>query len=142
MTRQQVRGVLFDLLWRSFRYLSDCVCLQMQAVRQAIRPKLKPQERHLFAVWYEAQDWLAGLVPIVLSSSPNLLLPTLQKLEFATDADDTPWRCFLQAMMWRCEMVENRRRADSKWKKDRSCTSTFSDDFDWESIPSREAVRD
>ena len=40
VSRQRVRFILFDLLWRSFGYVSQCVRMQMQAVRRAIEPEL------------------------------------------------------------------------------------------------------
>ena len=112
VSRQQVRFILFDLLWRSFGYVSQCVRMQMQAVRQAIEPALTDQERRIFGLWYDSQPWTGGLAPIMLHNRLGLLLPTLADLEECEAGDDRPWRAFLQALQWSSEMTENRRKAD------------------------------
>ena len=112
VSRQRVRFILFDLLWRSFGYVSQCVRMQMQAVRQAIEPALTDQERRIFGLWYDSQPWTGGLAPIMLHNRLGLLLPTLADLEECEAGDDRPWRAFLQALQWSSEMTENRRKAD------------------------------
>ena len=121
---QQVRFVMLDLLWRSFGYVSQCVRLQMQAVRQAITPPLTGQEHRIFGLWYEAQPWVAGLAPIMMHNRLDLMLPTLADLEECDPGDDHPWRAFSQAMLWSTDMTANRRRrADVIQKQGKSFAS-------------------
>ena len=122
-SRQQVRFVMLDLLWRSFGYVSQCVRLQMQAVRRAITPLLTGQERRIFGLWYEAQPWVAGLAPIMMHNRLDLMLPTLADLEECDPGDDHPWRAFSQAMLWSTDMTANRRRADVIQKQGKSFAS-------------------
>ncbi len=126
----QVRFVLFDLLWRSFGYVSDCVRLQMQAVRLAIHPAFSEQERHVFGLWYDAQPWVAGLAPVVLHNQFGLLLPTLADLEAPGADSEQFWQAFSLAMYWSSEMAANRRCADVNQKKHKRCG--FSNSFDHE----------
>lgn len=130
VSRQQVRFILFDLLWRSFGYVSGCVRLQMQAVRRAIDPGLTDQERQIFGHWYDSQPWTAGLAPVLLHNRLGLLLPTLADLEDCDPGDDRPWRSLLQALQWSSEMTENRRRADCVQKQGKVALNMSSSDED------------
>ena len=155
VSRPRVRYILFDLLWRSFGYVSQCVRMQMQAVRQAIQPPLTDQERRVFGLWYDSQPWTAGLAPIMLHNRLGLLLPTLADLEDCDPGGDHPWRAFLQAMQWSVEMTANRRSADVIQKHGKSFSplhafddedldlaeSEADDDDDWIVTPARRRDR-
>lgn len=112
ITPDQVRYVLMDLLWRSHTYASQCVALQMEAVVAAVRPTLTPGERAEVKLRYWRQPWLGGVSPIVLHERQELVLPVLSLLAGDPDLGDRPWRACLQAMIWRNQIVMNRRAAD------------------------------
>lgn len=129
IARQSVRYVLFDLLWRSHRYMSDCVCLQMQAVRLALPKALSPHERQRFGLWYEKQPWLGGLLPIMLHNRMGFVLPTLLDLEESPE-DLTPVGIMLRALCLHAELVQNRREADARRKRGNlGFMAEFSDDL-------------
>ena len=128
IARESVRYVLFDLLWRSHRYVSDCVCLQMQALRLAL-PRLSSIERHRFGLWYEQQSWSGGLLPIMLHSRIGFVLPTLLDLE-ESPGDLTPVGVMLRALCLHAELVQNRREADVRRKRGQpGVMCEFSDDL-------------
>lgn len=127
--RESVRYVLFDLLWRSHRYVSACVCLQMQALRLAL-PKLSSIESHRFGLWFEQQPWLGELVPILLHSRIGYVFPTLLDLE-ESPGDLKPVGVMLRALCLHAELVQNRREADVRRKRGQpGVMCEFSDGLD------------
>jgi hypothetical protein len=130
VSRQEVRYILYDLLWKSFSYVSECVEMQLQIVRRVLIPKLRRSERRLFDLWYLRQPWLGGIVPLTLTKRLGFLPSTLNELAYAAPEDDGPWRTMLKALSWNQELITNRRAADAARKRtsrDRLPRGMFSD---------------
>ena len=116
-TPEQVRYILFDLLWRSHEYISQCLALQMDAIASSLTPKLTPEEQADAHRWYRPQPWLGNISPIALQGKLGLVLPVLGLLTDCPELGDTPWRACLQTLIWWQEIVTNRRAADLSKKK-------------------------
>lgn len=109
---EDVRSALFDLLWRAHQYTSQCVAAQMMAIAHCFEPKLSYAEQRDFRLWYRRTPWLGGLVPVVLHGHINLVAKALTIMHDRPDGGDRPWQAFLQALLWKNQMVEARRLAD------------------------------
>lgn len=63
--REVVRQALLELVFRSYRYVGDCVHLQATAFARALPDPLTGEERALFESLYRKRPYLGGL-PLVL----------------------------------------------------------------------------
>lgn len=111
-----VRYVLFDLLWRSHRYVSQCVAAQMMAIRRCFTPEFDVNERRDFDLWFLRAPWLGGLSSISLHGQIQLVATTLGVLGDLPEDGDRPWQACLQALLWKNQMVDARRAADRSKK--------------------------
>lgn len=116
VTANQVRSVLLDLLWRAHAYASRCVAVQMVHIARSFRPSLSEPERRDFRIWYAPQASLAELAPVVLHGRLQIVAPTLGRIADEPDSEDRCWKACLQALWWKKQIVEIRRKADQARK--------------------------
>jgi len=112
----EVRYVLFDLLWRSHQYASQCVAAQMMAICRCFTPEFDVDERRDFDLWFLRTPWLGGLSSIAVHGQIQLIATTLSVLGDRPEAGDRPWQACLQALLWKNQVVDARRAADRSKK--------------------------
>jgi len=95
--REVVRSVLLNLVLRSFRYVADCVHLQMSAFQDALQPKLNERERAFFKLFFLRQPFLGNLPLIMLQDRFEIARDAIKEMwdqPFCSDNDCPPfeWR--------------------------------------------------
>jgi len=116
IAREVVRRSLLDLVFDAFTYVGDCVCLQMQALLQALPLPLAERERSLFEALYFKQDYLGGLPLILLRDRFPFLKEAILDI-FAAPGDPGPVGVLLRLLQYYEEMDSARREVDRGLKR-------------------------
>jgi hypothetical protein len=111
IARELVRQALLDLVFQSYRYLGDCIHLQMRDFARALPVPLDPAEQSCFGAIYERQADLGGLPLILLRDRFSFLKDAV--LAILEHPDNRHHLGVLLRMLgYYGVMVAQRRRAD------------------------------
>lgn len=116
IAREVVRQALLDLVFKSYGYVSDCLCLQMQDFLQALPEPLTPAERTLFEVFYFKQGYLGGLSLLLLKDRFTFLKGALLDI-LAAPGEPGPISVLLRLLSYYEEMSSVRRGVDRDLKR-------------------------
>lgn len=116
IARAVVRQAILEWVFKSFRYVGDCVDLQAKAFADACRPKLIRPERAAFAAYYERQPYL-GDMPLILLHEQ---LPIAR--EAVSDMINNPGNpqkagVLLRVLQFHADMVRKKRESERQDKR-------------------------
>ncbi len=115
LTRSEVRHGLLDMAFDSYRYVGDCVHVQMRAFAASLAEPLNPDERRLFDPTYARQDGFGGL-PLVLLRDRFEWLREGVLAVWDAPADPAGAGALLRLLEYYGTMVRTRRRGDTSKK--------------------------
>ncbi len=115
MPRNVVRQALVQTVFKSYRYMADCVHALMRAVENQITPALNAIEAAVFDVKYKRQSWLGGL-PLVLIEMQFPVLRAIIEDVYAAPADPRVKGSLLRAMHTHSEMISRKRESERTLK--------------------------
>lgn len=113
--REVVRQALLELVFRSYRYVGDCVHLQATAFARALPDPLTAGERAIFGSLYRKQPYLGGL-PLVLLHDRFAFLREAILDVWADPLDAGRVGTLLRLLEYYGVMVGKRREADRRYK--------------------------
>jgi hypothetical protein len=118
LPREVVRQGIVELVWDSYGYMADCICIQMQAILKTLPSPLDHQERSLFELLYFKQPFLGGLPLVILHERFSILRYALADM---TDhpSDSNRLGALLRLLQFYGEMVAARRDVDRSFKQRR-----------------------
>jgi hypothetical protein len=116
ISREVVRRVFLDLVFESYSYVGDCVCLQMQAFAKALPIPLEHGERELFEETYFKRPWLGGLPLILIRERFEFLRDSILEILEAPGGTNRI-AVLLRLLEFYGEMTSNRREVDRSYKK-------------------------
>ena len=115
LSRPEVRQGLLDLAFDSYRYVGDCVHVQMRAFAASLPEPLTRDERLLFEAIYAKQDSLGGLPLVLLSDRFEWLREGVFGV-WDSPADPAGAGALLRLLEYYGTMVRARRRGDASAK--------------------------
>ncbi|MCA9022833.1 MAG: hypothetical protein KDA74_21940, partial [Planctomycetaceae bacterium] len=111
VTNDMVRKVLIDLGWQSYIYVANCIHAQTRYFMNALRNPLNVQEKQIFEMIYQKQDYLGDFPLLLLKERiPFLKGPMLALLNGHDDFDFVS--TIHRLLYYYSEMAEMRRGVD------------------------------
>lgn len=113
--REVVRQALLELVFRSYRYVGDCVHHQATAFARALPDPLTAGERAIFDSLYHKQPYLGGLPLVLLHDRFAFLREAILDI-WADPLDPARVGVLLRLLEYYGVMVGRRREADRRYK--------------------------
>jgi hypothetical protein len=114
--REVVRRAVLELAWDAHAYVGDCVCVLMQAFRQALPTPLDDREGAWYETLFYGQDYLGGLPLVLLRHRFEFLEGAFADL-VARPGDPAAVGVLLRLLAYYGEMASARREVDRAWKR-------------------------
>lgn len=114
--RAVVRQAMLEAVFRSMRYVGDCVHVQAKAFADACRPGLSRQERAAFSALYERHPCLGDMPLILLHEHLPFAREAMRELT-SNPTDLQRAGVFLRALQFHGEMVRKKRESEREYKR-------------------------
>lgn len=114
--RLVVRQAVLESIFKSMRYVGDCVHLQAQAFADACRPRLSRPEGAAFSALYERQPYLGDMPLILLHEHLPFAREAVHEL-ISNPTDPQRAGVFLRVLQIHAEMVRNKRKSEREYKR-------------------------
>lgn len=118
--RLDVRQVLIETVFKAFRYVGDCVDIQVKAFVRAFEHPLNAAEQAAYALLYEKQPYFGGLPLVLLLGQFGFAREAY--LEMMNDPGNLRGvGTFLRVLQFHGEMVRKKRESERRYKQQRDC---------------------
>ena len=115
LDRHDVRGVLLDLGWQAYGWVSHCLHIMLSLFADLVPGGLTEQEHRLFAEQYLPRPYLGCLSPLLLMERASMVAPALEAI-WADPTDPQAVGVLHRLLHLHAELAIRRRDADRNTK--------------------------